>query len=349
MSRVRVLIVEDSPVAQHLLAHVIAGDPRLEVAGIAGDADEAMRLIGTSPPDVVSMDVRLPGGNGFDLTRRIMLEHPLPIVVVAADLDDRSLDISMNALKAGALSVVEKPPGTTRKAWLELSQRLCSQLYIMSQVPVVRQQRFESPRPAVGTGWGGDWGVVAIGTSTGGPGALARVLGSLPGDFPLPVALVQHMGASFMEAFVTWLGSVSALRVDQAGEGMPLVPGRVAVAPAGVHLRIEGGRLCFDDGPPVQGQKPSADVLLDSAAATFGSRAIGVLLSGMGEDGARGLTAIRSAGGHTIAEHASSAVVWGMPGAAVRLGAAVEILAVDHIGSRLVELARGAVVGRRKA
>jgi two-component system chemotaxis response regulator CheB len=348
MSRVKVLIIDDSPVAQYLLSRVITGDPRLEVAGIAGNADEALRLISVLPPDVVSMDIRLPGQNGLDLTRRIMREHPLPIVVVASDLDDRSLDISMNALKAGALSVVEKPLSSTNADWPELSQRLCSQLYIMSQVPVVQHRRFDTQQPVPGTGWGDDWSAVVMGASTGGPSALAQVLGALPGDFPLPLALVQHMGASFMEGFVAWLSSVSALPVGLAGDGGAFLPGHVAVAPAGVHIRIQGGRLCFDHGELVHGQRPSADILLASAAAAFGSRAIGVLLTGMGEDGARGLAAIRGAGGYTIAEDASSAVVWGMPGTAVRLGAAVEVLAVNRIARRLVELARGVVAGRRE-
>jgi two-component system chemotaxis response regulator CheB len=348
MTRVSVLIVEDSPVAQRLLAHAVATDPRLQVAGIAGDAEQAMRLIAASPPDVVSMDVRLPGENGLALTRRIMESHPLPIVVVASDLNDRSLDISMNALKAGALSVVEKPPGTGHRDWEAMARSLCTHLFIMSQVPVNRQAPAVARGAHPASGWRGDWGVVAMGASTGGPAALARILGALPEDFELPVVLVQHIGTAFTPGFVTWLASVSPLPVDMVVDGGHLEAGRVAVAPGGSHTRILSDRLSLDDGPPVLGQKPSVDVLLESASAAFGRRGLGVLLTGMGEDGARGLAALRQAGGYTIAEDASSAVVWGMPGAAVQLGAAIEVLPVDDIAPRLVALARGNDMGRRK-
>lgn len=343
--KVKVLIVEDSPVVQRLLHHVIASDPRLDVVGTAADADEAMRLIETGRPDVISMDIRLPRIDGLQATRRIMQDHPIPIVVVAANVDDKALGISMNALRAGALSVVEKPSSTARKDYQALAGHLCTQLYIMSQVKVVRQRgagcrppQFPDPAPPALHPRAAPE-LVAMVASTGGPGALVRILSSLPKDFSLPVVVVQHIGAAFVSGFATWLGSLSALPVSLAREGERPRPGHVHVAPGGVHLCLESSGFRIDWSPPVQGQQPSGDVLFDSIARLYGPRALGIVLTGMGEDGARGLLAMRRAGAHTIAEAQSSAVIWGMPGSAVAMGAAVEQQPIDAIAARLSLLA----------
>lgn len=346
--KVRVLIVEDSPVVQRLLQHVIASDPRLDVVGTAADADEAMRLIESCRPDVISMDIRLPRIDGLQATRRIMQDHPVPIVVVAANVDDKALDISMNALRAGALSVVEKPPSTAREDYQALAGHLCTQLYIMSQVKVVRQRgagrspppSAVTPSPELHLRVAPE--LVAIVASTGGPGALVRILSSLSKDFPLPVVVVQHIGENFVAGFAKWLGTLSALPVALAREGEMSQPGHVYVAPGGAHLRLGENGFQFDSSPPVQGQRPSGDVLFDSVARRYGPRALGIVLTGMGEDGARGLLAMRRAGAHTIAEAQSTAVIWGMPGTAVAMGAAVEQQPVDAIAARLTQVSAGA-------
>lgn len=349
--RIRVLVVEDSPVVQHLLRHIIDGDPRLLVVGVAADAEEAMRMIGALEPDVVTMDIRLPRMNGFEATRWIMRDHPLPIVVVASDVGDRTLDISMNALRAGALSVVAKPAGAGLADYDRVADHLRTQLVIMSEVKVVRQHggRTASPSqslpplpPHVPVE------VVGLVASTGGPGALARVLAGLPAAFATPILVVQHMGAPFMAGFAHWLGTVSMLPVSVATDGERVLPGHVYVAPGDVHLRMEEGVLRHDTGPPVQGQRPSGDVLFDSLALAGKQRAAGVLLTGMGQDGARGLLMLRRAGGHTIAEDRSSAVIWGMPGAAVAMDAAKEVLPVDAIAQRLQQLTEKKQPGGRR-
>ncbi|HTH17432.1 MAG TPA: CheB methylesterase domain-containing protein, partial [Magnetospirillum sp.] len=181
--------------------------------------------------------------------------------------------------------------------------------------------------------------VVAIVASTGGPGALARVLGCLPKNFSVPVVVVQHMGEPFLAGFAHWLSSVSVLPVTLAGEGKRAEPGHVYVSPGDVHLAMSGHIMHLLSTPPVNAQRPSGDVLFQSLAEGNGPRAIGVLLTGMGEDGAHGLLALRLAGGHTIAEDRSTAIIWGMPGAAVALGAAGEVLPVDAIAGRLRQLA----------
>lgn len=338
---VRVLIVDDSPVVQRLLQHVINADPRLSVVGIAADAEQAMRMIRQFSPDIVTMDIRLPRMNGFEATRWIMRENPLPIVVVASNVDDKTLDISMNALRAGALTVVPKPSGLTREEYQSMARHLCTQLVIMSQVKVVRQRsgRREASEPASPAPSVIPPDVIAVVASTGGPGALAHILGTLPAAFPLPLVVVQHMGAPFMAGFAHWLDSVSALPVHLARDFCPLRAGCVYLAPGSFHMTVSVGQIRLVPGKPVQGQCPSGDVLFDSVAAAYGARAVGVLLTGMGEDGARGLAAIRLAGGYTIAESCATAVVWGMPGAAVAMRAAVEELPLDAIPTRLMQLA----------
>ncbi len=341
-SPVRVLIVEDSPVVQRLLEHVIESDSRLAVAGVAGDAQQAMRMITAIAPDVVTMDIRLPGINGLELTRRIMQEHPLPIVVVAADIDDASLLVSMNALKAGALTVVEKPRGLSRSDYESLAKHLCTQLWIMSQVKVVRQRPMAAAPPTrvLPPGIvGREHSLVGIVASTGGPGALARVLGALPPTYALPLVVVQHMEAPFVAAFAAWLHTVSALPVALARDGERPQAGHVHLAPGDVHLEIgREGKLHYDHSPPVDALRPAGDKLLASMAAQLGQLGIGVVLTGMGQDGAHGLLALRQAGGFTIAEDKSTAVIWGMPGAAIGLGAAMEALPLDAIASRLTQL-----------
>lgn len=359
--RIRVLVVEDSPVIQQLLSHVISADPRLEVAGIASSGEQALRMIERTAPDVVSLDIRLPGIDGFEVTSRIMRQTPLPIVVVASDV--RDLDIPMRALQAGALAVVEKPGSMARADYQTVAHHLCTQLVIMSQVKVIRHRitargaraatgmaaEAASPDGRLADGRLPDEAVAADGrlrrfravglvASTGGPAALAKILRDLPADFPLPLFVVQHMGAPFMAGFASWLGTVSALPVRLGEAGLTPRPGTVYVAPGDRHLLVDGATLRLTADPMVCGQRPSGEVLFQSMARAYGASGIGVLLTGMGEDGARGLVDMHRAGAYTIAEHASTAVIHSMPGTAVRLGGAVEELPLDRVAGRLLQL-----------
>ncbi len=352
-ARVRVMLVEDSLVVRQLLIHIVGRDPRLEVVAAVASGEEALATIGTARPDVVSMDIRLPGIDGLETTRRIMAERPTPIVVIADAIEDSSLRISMNALRAGALSVVEKPVATTHAGYDAVATEICTQLRIMAAVPVIRR------RP-IGSEWAGRVGAVpaplsatlrvpetasilAIAASTGGPPALARVIGGLPANYPLPVLVVQHMGAAFMEGFAAWLNGVVGLTVTVARDGERAEPGHAYVAPGDRHLELgPGGHLRLTDAAPVGGQRPAATALFRSVARHAGPRGIGVLLTGMGEDGATGLLDMRRAGGLTIAEDESTAVVFGMPAAAIRLSAAGSVLPLDRIPAHLGRLAEEA-------
>ncbi|WP_375409339.1 chemotaxis-specific protein-glutamate methyltransferase CheB [uncultured Methylobacterium sp.] len=350
--RVRVMIVEDSLVVRQLLTHIVGRDPRLEVVAAVSSGEAALAAISGARPDVISMDIRLPGIDGLETTRRIMADHPTPIVVIADSVEDSSLGISMNALRAGALSVVEKPVATTHVGYETVSAEICTQLRIMAEVPVIR-------RRAIGAEWsrraplGGPSGteprvkaeepplVVAIAASTGGPPALARVIGALPLDFPLPILVVQHMGPAFMEGFAAWLNGVVALPVALARDGARAEPGHVYVAPGDRHLTLDRGMaLRMSDAPPLGGQRPAASMLFSSLARHAGPRGIGVLLTGMGEDGALGLLDLYRTGAATVAEDESTAIVFGMPAAAIRLSAARSILPLDRIGAHLIRLAQ---------
>lgn len=341
MKRIRVLIVEDSKVIREFLEYIIGQDPRLEVVGAVYTAEEALRILARVSPDVISMDIRLPGMNGFEATRRIMSERPTPIVVVSASVECEDLKITMNALQAGALAVLEKPVGTTSADYEALSQRLCTQLAIMSQVKVVRRHAStrSAPRPERRvTAHRGDYRMLGIVSSTGGPAALVHLLGSLGPGFRLPIALVQHITSSFLEGFAAWLESACPFSVVIVKEPTRLQPGTVYLANRDRHLSISPGYGQVDEGDPVCAQRPSGTVLFESLADAYGRQAIGVLLTGMGDDGAQGLLRLRNQGGHTIAEHESTAVVYGMPGEAVKLGGACESLPLPEIAPRILDL-----------
>lgn len=364
-AKIRVLIVEDSPTVRVLLEHVVSGDPRFELAGSVASAEEMLAVLDAAAPDVISMDVRLPGMNGLDATLEVMRRRPTPIVVVAADVDAPDLRIEMNALRAGALAVVEKPVGVEHAAYGAIADRLRAQLALMSRVKVVRQARSravgfgsappyavppdaapedrEAPAAAPGRVRSG-FAVLGLVASTGGPTAVLQILGQLGPGFPLPILLVQHILGSFLPGFADWLRTVAPFRTRIVRDGEAAEPGVVHLPPADRHLVLDGGRLRLTDAPPEDGQRPSGTVMLRSLALA-GRGGIGVVLTGMGEDGARGLLEMRRAGGHTIAEDEATAVVFGMPGAARRLGAARETLPLPEIGSRI----RALVASEREA
>lgn len=346
-NKIRVLIVEDSLVVRELLKHIIGSDPRFDVVAAVESAEECLSMLDAVRPDIISLDIRLPGMNGLDATLQIMTRRATPIVVVAANVDDDELNIAMNALRAGALAVVEKPVGVTNVAFESMARHLCTQLAIMSQVKVVRQGidrglRFGTAEPVVKAARPAQgFAMAGIVSSTGGPQALVQLLSGLGEGFPLPILLVQHITASFLEGFVSWLSGVTPFQVRIAQQGETPEPGRVYVPPMERHLELRGGRMAMSDAPPLHSQKPSGSVLLSSMAKDLGRRAIGVILTGMGTDGADGLAEMHKAGAHTIAEDESTCVVFGMPAAAAKLGAVKDMLPLPRIAPRLLQLAGG--------
>jgi two-component system chemotaxis response regulator CheB len=282
--------------------------------------------------------------DGIEATRRIMAQRPTPIVVVAADFKSETVNNSMEALRAGALAVVEKPTIESADAYGAMARRLCDQFVNMSEVKVVRQ-RFNGlpPRRTIATpqplGVADTvFDVIAIVASTGGPAAIAKLLQGLDRSALPPILVVQHMAAGFLDGYARWLGSVCGHDVSLARDLERPVSGRVYVAPGNCHLVYRGGqmRLVADSGGG--GHVPSGDMLLSSLAAGAGVRALGVLLTGMGEDGAAGLLDLRQAGGFTIGQDQATSAVYGMPAAAHAIGAVREQLALSAIADRIMQL-----------
>jgi two-component system, chemotaxis family, protein-glutamate methylesterase/glutaminase len=349
MKKIRVMIVEDSAVVSALLEYIIGCDPRLEVCATTATAEDALRIVERLSPDVIAMDIRLPGVDGLEATRRIMSKKPVPIVVVASCTESGTWNaIPMEALRAGALTVIEKPWGTSHAEYEQLAERLCTQLVIMSHVKLVQQHRKRELASAKGSipsfvsRGPGAFKMLGIVCSTGGPQALVQLLGSLGPAFPLPILLVQHMTANFIAGFASWLRNVCPFSVTVVKDGCVPVAGALHMAPGDRHLRLDARRLRLDQGEPLAFQRPSGTVLFRSMAQDLGAQALGVLLTGMGEDGASGLLNIRQSGGYTIAEDESTAVVYGMPEVAVRMGAVCESLPLPAIAPRILELVRNA-------
>jgi two-component system chemotaxis response regulator CheB len=350
----RVLVVEDSPVQRAVLIALLEADPELEVAGWAADGLQAVQAVARLRPDVVAMDLRMPRLDGLEASRRIMHQTPTPIVLITAAAqaggDER---LAYDALQAGALTLVPKPSVVTTAGALDLlasreAQDLLRAIKSMAQVKVVRRRSPDrpaaappaAPLPAETPLPTRPLQVVAVGASTGGPQALSTILPQLPATFPLPVLVVQHISDGFAAGLVAWLSTRCALPVNLATPGWVLDRPGVVVAPTGQHLVVHGRTVLLSDEPPLGGHRPSATVLFRSVARAYGAGAVAVLLSGMGDDGAAGLRDLKRAGGVTVAQDEASCVVFGMPGAAVALGAVDHVLPPAAIAPRLVDLAR---------
>jgi len=336
-----VLVVEDSAVVRLLLCRLVERDSRLELVGAVDSAERALVELPRLRPDVISMDIHLPGMNGLTATREIMARHPTPIVIVSDACDGKAASragVSMDALRSGALTIIEKPRLSSADA--DNERNFVTQLLIMSSVPVVRQRLPSTPFTAEALqARGRGVKLVVMAASTGGPPAFERILRALPSNFPVPIVIVQHMGAPFLEGFASWLNGLVPMSVRIAQHGDALRPGTVLVAPGDRFLRVLAGSTIHLDPPDVRPRDgascPSADLLFASAVDAAGGGTLGVLLTGMGRDGASGLSAIRAAGGTTIAEDARTAVVFGMPRAAIEMGAAGLVLPLDMMAASL--------------
>ncbi|PIQ27661.1 chemotaxis response regulator protein-glutamate methylesterase [bacterium (Candidatus Blackallbacteria) CG17_big_fil_post_rev_8_21_14_2_50_48_46] len=344
---VRVLIVEDSPVMQVFLTEIINADTRLNVLGVVPSGEKALDFLKSQPADVISMDIRLPGMDGLETTRQIMQTCPTPIVVVSSQLQNQEMDLSFDALRAGALCVLDKPVGVSHPRFEQSSRQLCTQLLIMSQVKVIRQRLGRTfaelsekdvtahhLHRSITVGALPDFQVLGIAASTGGPKALSTLLNQLT-HFPLPILLVQHIAPHFLAGFADWLNSVTPFRVLVATEGMVPLPYHVYLAPPERHLAYQKGKITLVEDEPVSYQRPSGTVLFHSLAESLGKKAIGLVLTGMGDDGAAGLLAMRHAGAYTLAEAESTAIVYGMPAAADKLGAVCHLLPLTDLASHL--------------
>jgi two-component system chemotaxis response regulator CheB len=341
VKRVRVLVVDDSPTMRRLLVEILRADAEIDVIGQATDGVEAVEMVKRLHPDIVTMDVQMPNLDGFAATKRIMVEAPTPILITTS-VDPRSLSVSLEAVRMGALAVQAKPGDPLAPGFEAEAQEMVRQVKAMSRVKVVRHYDPRPPAPSspsVAALHDVPAEVVAIAASTGGPAAIHVILTGLPADFPVPILVVQHISRGFSPGFAGWLDKASAVRVKLAEEGEVLRPGTVYVGIDDHHLGVTASRrIQLSTADPVGGFRPSATVLFDSVAAAYGNRAVAVVLTGMGRDGVDGLRAIRRLGGRTIAEAEATAVVYGMPGAAVQAGLADFILPLDQIRGALADL-----------
>jgi len=350
----RAFVVDDSPICRAQLRDWLEADGDLEVVGEASDGESAIYLITRLRPDVATIDLRLPGMSGLEVVTQLMARSPLPLLVVTGDPTGDDPALAFEAIRRGALDLQLKPSGHDEDA----IRSLRAHVRWLASVPVVRHidgNRAPPPEPAARHGaalepsalrspepasraprarTASDPVVVGIAASAGGPSALATVLGSLSAELPVCLAIVQHLPRGFAPSFVSFLQTRCSLAVRLAEHGMVPPAGTVVLAPDDHHLELIDGRFALTSGPPVDGHRPSGTVLLRSLAQ-LGSSAIGVVLSGIGRDGADGLRAMRERNSVTFAQDAASSVVYGMPRAAVEEGAVQQVLPVAAIGDAI--------------
>lgn len=334
MSKLRVLVVDDTLTSRQLLVHILNHSGDMEVVGEAGNGEQAIQLTQTVEADLLLMDVIMPRMDGLEATRRIMQSHPMPIVLVSAGEDNQETQLAFQAVDAGALSFLPKP----RSLDPVHIHQIRSTVRALAGVKVIhhyqrKASQTKQKQRKVREGNAAPQ-VLAIAASTGGPAALAKIMKGIPADFPLPLIIVQHISPDFTGSLVTWLQSSSPLKVKQAEKGEYPQSGYVYIAPANVHLKVGlDGRFTHDSQEGTWRYMPSCDVLFYSIAAFYGSRAIGVILTGMGDDGADGLGAMYEAGAITLAQDEASSVVYGMPKEALARGAVQEVVELNEIAA----------------
>ncbi len=342
---IKVLIVDDSAIARECIRSILAQDPQIEVVGTAGSGKEALAFIEHQKPDIILMDMSMPGMDGLDATRQIMETKPVPIIIVTGSCDPDSVSSSFGAMEAGAVTILDKPKVIGHPDHVVTANQLIQAIKSMSQVHVVR--RWPRNRTVKTEVQSNDVlpvrlsgiQLVAIGASTGGPIVLSTILKGLPNDFSVPLLIVQHIAPGFVDGLVEWLNQHSAVPISMAKHGEALLPGRGYMAPDGVHLGVaEGNRAFLSHAEPMNGLRPAVSYLFTSVADLLGPAAIGVLLTGMGKDGAPELKILKDRGAITIAQDESSSVVHGMPGEAIKLGGATYVLPPEKIARTLVAL-----------
>ena len=343
---IKVLIVDDSIVVQQFMIHLLSSDPEIQVIGVASTGNEAIDLVKKNRPDVITMDIHMPGMDGYEATRVIMETVPTPIVIVSGSLGVNDVKNYFKLIESGALAVVLRPPGIEDSGLIEARKELIQTLKLMSEVKVVRRfpnQAKDKIRPSrlkqPVSSQVKDFKLIAIGASTGGPIVLQTILANLPKGLPVPVLIVQHIARGFIKGFKDWLAVSSNIPLHIAENGELLKPGNGYIAPDDLQMGIlPGPSIILSKLPPENSLCPSVDFLFRSVAEVMGSNAIGVLLTGMGKDGAKELKTMKDKGAITIVQNEASCVVYGMPGEAVRIGAADQVLPPKKIAEFITDL-----------
>ena len=373
MTKVKVLVVDDSALVRQMLEEMLNTDPSIEVVGCAADPYDARDKVKQLHPDVLTLDVEMPRMDGVTFLKNLMRLHPLPVVMVST-LTEKGADITFEALELGAVDFVSKPKidlahtfedyaeeirrkvkTASRVSKLQLERHYARYAANKAKTPeVIPQSRLQAPpkydvdaiiKKTHSRHFSTTDKIIALGASTGGTEAIKEVLQRLPANTPAMV-ITQHIPAAFSQPFADRMDSISQMKVVQAADGQAILPGHVYIAPGGVHLLIErsGAKyVCrLNDGHPVNRHKPSVDVMFRTVLQNVGKNAVGVLLTGMGADGAAGLKELRDLGVHTIAQDEKTSVVWGMPGEAVKLGGAEFVMPLGQVPEKILELVKQA-------
>lgn len=352
-NKIRVLIVDDSAFMRKVLQSILAADPQMEVIGEARDGRDAVQQSESLRPDVITMDINMPHIDGLQATEMIMSSNPRPIVVVSSESREGA-DITLKALELGAIDFVAKPSSGIDLDMTTVRDELCRKLKVAAKVRVVRtatrsklQQEVATSLPRTEPGMpsapraaaapaparsNAKFPIVTIAASTGGPATLLKLMPAFPENFQAAVLIVQHMPGTFTSQFAQQLQEVTRMRVKEAQPGEIVVQGTAYVCPGSHHMRIsQTGRITLDEGPRVNGYRPSADLTLETAADYAGAMAVGVVLTGMGNDGVQGMQRVRGAGGYNIAQDESSSIIFGMNAEAIKAGVVDQVVPLDQV------------------
>ena len=339
---IHVLVVDDSTVARMLLSHILEADPRIRVIGTVADGSAALDFIARRVPDVILMDIHMPGMDGFEVTRRIMETYPAPIIACSGSTSVGDVATTFRVLEAGALACLAKPSGPDHPDFQATAEQIRQTVRLMSEVKVVRRwargRVTPVPAPANGTT---STTVVGIGASTGGPQVLQQILAALPKTFPAPILIVQHIARGFLPGLAEWLNQTTPLQVHLGAHGALPLPGHVYLAPDDFHMGLTSHhRILLTKEAPQNHLRPAVSYLFDSLSEVCGASVVGVLLTGMGKDGAAELKRMKDRGGVTIAQDFETSVVHGMPGEAIKLGGATHVLPAHGIAEGLLTITR---------
>lgn len=354
-SKIKVLIVDDSAVVRQVLSQIISSDPQLEVMGTASDPYFAAKKIANEVPDVITLDVEMPRMDGLTFLKKIMTQHPIPVVIISS-LTEKGTETGIKALEFGAVDIITKPQVNTKTFFEESSIRICDAIKGAAHARISRKKYTLDNPPVVEPKYSADAVlppivsnqsmirtteyVIVVGASTGGTEALTTFLKAMPLDSP-GIVIVQHMPEKFTTSFAARLNELCGITVKEAENGDSVIRGRALIAPGNYHLLLKrsGARYYVEvkGGPLVNRHRPSVDVLFRSTARYAGANAVGVIMTGMGDDGARGMLEMKEAGARTVAQDEKSCVVFGMPKEAIKLGAVDKVLPLDSIPEYVIK------------